>query len=84
MQVVINSPKNLSDFFAESPSPDEILALCLSAQMQEKIDELLQKNRREGLNEAEEKVWADYESIEHLVRIAKTSALKIKEEKFED
>ncbi|MEO8073241.1 MAG: hypothetical protein ABI686_08320 [Acidobacteriota bacterium] len=59
------------EFFAGLPAPAEILALRPSAEMQEKIDELLEKNRREGLSEAEEQTWTSYEFIEHLVRIAK-------------
>jgi len=62
------------EFFAGLPAPDEILALRPSAEMQEKIEELLEKNRREGLNEAEEQIWTSYEFVEHLVRIAKAKA----------
>jgi len=57
------------------PAPDEILALRPSVEMQEKIDELLEKNWHEGLSEAEEQTWASYEFVEHLVRIAKSKAL---------
>jgi hypothetical protein len=69
--------KNVADvleFFANLPAPDEILALRPSAEMQTKINELLEKNRREGLSEAEEQTWASYEFVEHLVRIAKANA----------
>lgn len=61
---------------------DKILDLRPSAELQEEISELLEKNRREGLSEAEERFWVNWESIEHLVRIAKASAMKIKEEKI--
>jgi len=69
--------KNVADvleFFASLPAPGDILALRPSTEMQEKINELLEKNRREGLNEAEEQTWASYEFVEHLVRIAKAIA----------
>lgn len=69
------SVADVLEFFARLPAPDEILALRPSSEMQEKIDELLEKNRREGLSEAEEQTWASYEFIEHLVRIAKARAL---------
>ncbi len=69
------SVADVLEFFVNLPAPDEILALRPSAEMQEKIDELLEKNRREGLSEAEEQTWASYEFVEHLVRIAKAKAL---------
>ncbi|CAN5808143.1 hypothetical protein BH20ACI4_BH20ACI4_30210 [soil metagenome] len=68
------SVADVLEFFAGLPTSDEILALRPSAEMQEKIDELLEKNRREGLSEAEEQTWASYEFVEHLVRIAKAKA----------
>lgn len=68
------SVADVLEFFADLPAPDEILTLRPSAEMQEKIDELLEKNRREGLNEAEEQTWASYEFVEHLVRLAKAKA----------
>jgi len=68
------SAADVLEFFAGLPAPDEILTLRSSAQMQEKIAELPEKNRREVLNEAEEQTWASYEFVEHLVRIAKARA----------
>lgn len=68
------SVADVLEFFAGLPAPDEILALRPSTEMQEKINELLEKNRREGLSQAEEQTWASYEFIEHLVRIAKAKA----------
>ena len=68
------SVADVLEFFAGLPAPDEILALRPSAEMEAKIGELLEKNRREGLSEMEEQTWASYEFIEHLVRIAKTKA----------
>ncbi len=68
------SVADVLEFFAGLPAPDEILALRPSAEMQTKIDELLEKNRGEGLTEAEEQTWASYELVEHLVRIAKANA----------
>ncbi|MCY7375281.1 MAG: hypothetical protein LH472_04835 [Pyrinomonadaceae bacterium] len=69
------SVADVLEFFAGLPAPDEILALRPSAEMEAKISELLEKNRREGLSETEEQIWASYEFIEHLVRIAKAKAL---------
>lgn len=69
------SVADILEFFAGLPAPDEILALRPSTDLQAKINELLEKNRREGLSEAEEQTWASYEFVEHLVRIAKAKAL---------
>jgi hypothetical protein len=69
------SVADVLEFFAGLPSPKETLDLRPSEELQVKINELLEKNRREGLNETEENLWASYEFIEHLVRIAKSKAL---------
>lgn len=70
------SVADVLEFFAGLPTSAEILALQPSTEMQKKIDELLEKNRREGLSEAEEQTWASYEFVEHLVRMAKVKAKK--------
>jgi hypothetical protein len=59
---------------AELPSPEEVLALRPSAALQARIDELLRKNREEGFTPEEEADWLRYETIEHLVRMAKARA----------
>ncbi len=63
------------EFMASLPSPQEILALRLSEPLQAEIDTLLEKNRTEGLTAIEQRLWQQYEFIEHLVRIAKAQAL---------
>jgi hypothetical protein len=68
------------EFLAQLPSPQEILALRLSDNLQEEVDGLLEKNREEGLSHGEQRLWQQYEFVEHLVRMAKARALvKIKE-----
>lgn len=57
------------------PSPEEILALHPSAILQQRMQQLLEKNREEGLSPAEEQEWQQYEYLEHLVRMAKARAL---------
>lgn len=69
------SVADVLEFLASLPTPKEILDLRPSEDLETKINELLEKNRREGLNEAEEKIWESYEFIEHLVRLAKSKAL---------
>ena len=61
------------------PSAEEIIELRPSDRLQKRIDALLKKNRTEGLQPEEEKEWAQYEYLEHLVRLAKANAaLKLK------
>jgi hypothetical protein len=59
---------------AALPSPQEIIALRPSQDVQRRISELLDKNRDVGLTAEEEKEWAQYEYLEHLVRMAKAKA----------
>lgn len=60
---------------ASLPSAKEVLALRASKALQDRIEELLEKNRNEGLNRSEQEEWERYELVEHLVRIAKVRAL---------
>jgi hypothetical protein len=58
----------------------EFLALKLSDHLQAEVEGLLEKNRNEGLNSEEKRLWQQYEFVEHLVRMAKAPALlKLKE-----
>lgn len=68
------------EFLASLPTPREILDLRPSKELQAEIERLLQKNRTEGLSEAEERTWESYEFIEHLVRKAKAKASQLKEQ----
>lgn len=64
------------ELFAKLPTPEEILALKPSEALQFQIQHLLEKSRsKEGLTPEEEQQWQQYEYLEHLMRIAKTSAL---------
>ena len=56
------------------PTAEEILALRPSDTLQQQIDTLLQKNKTQGLSSEEERLWQQYEYIEHLVRVAKSKA----------
>lgn len=67
------------EVLAGLPSPDEILTLRPSQALQGRINALLEKNRTQGLTDAEEQEWEQYQYLEHLVRIAKAKAyLKLK------
>jgi hypothetical protein len=56
------------------PTPEEILALRPSKDLQARISALLEKNRTEGLSPAETQEWEHYQYLEHLVRMAKAKA----------
>ena len=67
------------EFLAGLPEPAEILALRPSKALQDRIGDLLEKNRTVGLTPAEQREWEQYQYLEHLVRLAKARAyLKLK------
>ena len=59
---------------AALPSPQEVMALRPTPELNDRIRFLLQKNRDEGLTTQEKEEWERYETVEHLVRLAKGSA----------
>jgi hypothetical protein len=62
------------------PTPDEVLALRPAPSLQERLNDLLEKNRTTGFSASEQREWDGYQYLEHLVRLAKTSAIrKLKE-----
>lgn len=63
------------EFLASLPTPEEILALQPTEELQHQIAALLEKNRTLELSAEEEQLWQRYEYVEHLVRIAKVKAL---------
>jgi hypothetical protein len=65
---------DLIETLARLPSPDEVLALRPSPALQERIEELLARNRDGGLSDEERGEWERYEYLEHLVRLAKARA----------
>ena len=62
------------EFFSKLPSPEEVIAFRASEKLQNRIHELLDINRTNGLTADEQKEWQQYEYLEHLVRIAKAKA----------
>ena len=65
----------LLERLAEAPDAAEVAAMRVSDQAQERLDELLEKNRDGTLSVDERNEWAEYERLEHLVRAAKTAAM---------
>ena len=69
-----NGLSDVLEFLAGLPSPEEILVLKPSEQLQKEIEQLLVKNKNEGLSSEEELNWQQYQYVEHLVRKAKINA----------
>ncbi len=64
---------------ARLPGPREVLALRPSPALQERISDLLDRQRSGSLSADEGREWDQYQFVEHLVRIAKAEAvLKLK------
>jgi hypothetical protein len=61
---------------ARLPSPDEVVALRPSPELQARVEVLIDKMRADGLSAEERKEWEHYEYIEHLVRMAKAQAFR--------
>ena len=62
------------ELLASLPGPTDVLALRPSPVLQERLNHLLAKSREAGLSEQEQAEWAQYEYLEHLVRLAKARA----------
>lgn len=64
---------------ATLPTPDEVLALRPSAALQDRLEQLLEKNQNGQLSPEEQRDWERYQYVEHLVRLAKArAALRLK------
>jgi hypothetical protein len=64
------------EMLASLPAPDEVLALRAAPPLQQRIDALLEKNRTTGLSPDDQREWDQYQYVEHLVRLAKSSAAR--------
>lgn len=69
------SVAEVTEFLARLPTAQETLALRPSPSLQKRITDLLDKSRNAGLSADEEREWQAYEYAEHVVRIAKATAL---------
>lgn len=76
----VDAIDEVTRFLATLPTPEQTLAFRASPAVEERITELLEKNRTTGLSEDEEREWQSYEYAGHLVRMAKANAaLKLKD-----
>jgi hypothetical protein len=61
---------------ASQPTPDQVLAIRPSAALQQRMSELLERNKISALNRTEEAELDRYLTLEHLVRLAKAYAYR--------
>ena len=59
---------------AESPDPAEVAQMRVSDEGQERMEELLAKNREGGLTDEDRIEWEKFERMEYLIRAAKVAA----------
>lgn len=59
---------------SDSPSAEEIAAMRVGDDAQERMEDLLEKNREGTLSAEERREWEEFERLECLVRMAKVSA----------
>jgi len=62
-------------FLAASPTPAQIAAFGPTAEMQQRLETLLERGREGTLTAAEEAELAEFEQIEHLVVMIKARVL---------
>lgn len=65
---------DLVERLASLPSPLEVWAFRPSAQLAERTEVLLAKNRDIGFSKEEQAEWDEIMQMEHLVRLAKAKA----------
>ena len=66
--------QEMIDFLASGPTPEQIITHRPSIVFQERLAELLDKNREEDLTEAESAELDSYEQIDDLMSLLKASA----------
>jgi hypothetical protein len=64
------------EFLASTPSPEAILNFKMTAAMQERISDLLEKNRSDQLTPAESAELDEYVRIDNLVSLLKTRTFR--------
>lgn len=66
--------REMLDFLATSPSPQQIIEFKISDDAQERLEELLEKNREEGLSVEETAELDVYELVHHSMLRLKAQA----------
>ncbi len=66
--------EEMLDFLASGPSPEKIVAFKVSPAAQARLDELLEKNRQEGLTDEEAAELDVYSQVNHILILLKARA----------
>jgi hypothetical protein len=66
--------KEMIEFLASSPTPKQLIAHQASLPMQERLEELLDKNREEGLTDAESAELDAFELVDDVMILLKAHA----------
>jgi hypothetical protein len=74
-QLRFDGAADVLEFLAGLPTPEEVLALRPSAALQTRIDEQLERARAGEADAVDDREWEQLEYLEHLVRMAKATAL---------
>jgi hypothetical protein len=73
---MVSDEQAIIEVLTSQPTPAQILALKPSPTLQERVRELLQRKRQDGLSSPEVAELERYLFLEHLVRMAKARALQ--------
>jgi hypothetical protein len=74
--VGLSDEQNIIGVLTSQPTPEEVLALKPSDELQARVSDLLHRSSDGGLSQAEESELDRYMYLEHLVRLAKIRALE--------
>ena len=66
--------REVFDFLATGPTPEQIISHRPTAELRERVFELLEKNREAGLNAEEEAELDGYEQVDDLMSLLKIRA----------
>jgi hypothetical protein len=66
--------EEMLDFLASGPSPEKIVAFKVSPAAQARLEELLEKNRQEGLTDEEAAELDVYSQVNHILILLKARA----------
>lgn len=69
--------EEIIDFIASGTSPEKVIAFKPSETLQNRVSDLLFKNRTENLNSEEKSELDNYMLLEHIMRLAKARAFTI-------
>jgi hypothetical protein len=75
--------EEIIEFLAAGSSPEDILQFRPSAKALRRVRSLLEKNRNGTLSSEEEAELAQYEHIEHLMRLVKARARQFVKSQFQ-